>query len=300
MTPLFEETQNALSSIKINDNSLVLSSLQAFYHTIQSQGFAIKYVVEGVERYTLNGIPFPIQTGSYLLSNNTSEGHIEIEQGRNVKGICINLLPELLSEVVGSLQRPDTAFSDHDLGRFFSSHLFLENQYDARYTQVGALLRVLTDDIRYRALQDKDLTMEFFYNIAERLVADQTPIFRQLHTIPSVKAATKKDLCRRLYRGREFMDAYFVNPLTVADTARAACMSEYHFFRLFKLAFGLSPNQYLIQRRLEYGRQLLQKQQCSVSAAAVEAGFSDIYTFSKAYKKYFGVGPSVEKARTGF
>lgn len=292
MIKLFEESQNALNRIKINDNSLVFSSLQEFYDPVKSQGFAIKYVVEGVERYTLNNTLFPVQTGYYLLSNNTSEGHIEIESGRNVKGICITLLPELLAEVVASRQRPDTAFSDQDLGAFFGSHLFLENQYNAQHTQVGALLRQLTQAVRYNTLQENDLTMEFFYLMAEGIVADQIPIFKQLHSIPSIKTATKKDLCRRLNRGREFIETHFSLPLTVADIAQEACMSEYHFFRLFRAAFGTSPTQYLIQKRLEYGRKILQQNHYSVSAAAFEAGFSDIHAFSKAFKKHFGVSPS--------
>jgi AraC family transcriptional regulator len=70
---------NKLDSIKYEDNILVYSSLKEYYHPVKSQGFAVKYVLEGVERYTLNGRKYDIEAGKYLLSNSTTEGYVEIE-----------------------------------------------------------------------------------------------------------------------------------------------------------------------------------------------------------------------------
>jgi AraC-like DNA-binding protein len=143
-----------------------------------------------------------------------------------------------------------------------------------------------------RNLDEGNFNIEFFYACSEKIIADQIPIFKQLQSIPTVKATTKKELYRRISKGKEFIDAYFLSPLTVGTVAKAACMSEYHFFRIFKSVFNLSPNQYLIQKRLEYGLSILQQDKNSVSIAAIEAGFSDIHAFSKAFKMHFGYSPS--------
>jgi AraC family transcriptional regulator len=292
MIRLFNENFNTLDIIKSKDNSLVFSSLSEFYQPVYSNGFSIKYVVEGIERYTLNNRQYPIETGKYLLSNNTMEGNVAIERGKNAKGICINVLPELIAEVVASRQRPDTAFSDADLGRFFTSNLFFENQYNALNTHLGKTLLNLTKAIQLNKISSEDLTIEFFYEISEQIIADQIPIFRQLQAIPSLKSATKKDLYRKLLRGKDFADAYFTNPLTISDIAQEACMSEYHFYRLFKSVFGKSPNQYLIQKRLDFSQSMLQSG-ASVSLTSAESGFVDIHTFSKTFKKHFGVSPTL-------
>lgn len=281
-----------MDSIKYDDNLLVLSSLKGFYHPVKSQGFAIKYVMDGVERYTLNGCRFPVGAGKYLLSNGVSEGHVEIEESRYVNGICINIVPEMLAEVVASRCRPDTAFSDNALGQFFSTGLFLEQQYDAASTHLGAILRQLHTSVLQHEISREAINKEFFYTLSEQIIADQTPIFKQLQAIPSIKAATKKDLYRRVSRGKELIDELFCQPLTVETVAKEACMSEYHFFRLFKSVFGKTPHQYMIQKRLQYAYTLLQTQQASASVAAVESGFADIYAFSKSFKKYFGFAPS--------
>lgn len=292
MVHLSEATQNTLESIRYDDNVLVLSSLKEFYYPIKSQGFAIKYVMDGVERYTLNGSQFPVGPGKYLLSNGAGEGHVEIDERRFVTGICINIVPELLAEIVASRCRPDTAFTDEALGQFFSTSLFLEQQYDAAATHLGAVLCDLHHAILQNDLSREIVNEEFFYTLSEQIIADQTPVFKKLQAIPSIKAVTKKDLYRRVYRGKELIDALFCHPLTVEAIAKEACMSEYHFFRLFKSVFGQSPNQYMIQKRLQYAHTLLQKERASVSVAAIESGFSDIYAFSKSFKKHFGYSPS--------
>lgn len=292
MYQLLTENFNAIDSIKHNDNSIVLSSLREFYQSVRSQGFAIKYVIAGVERYTLNGSRYPIETGKYLLTNCANEGHVEIESRQHVKGICINIVPDMLAEVVASISRPDTAFTDVGLGRFFSSALFLEHCYHANQTKLGKMLLSLQRAIQNNTYQPEDFGTAFFYAISEQIVADQIPIFKQLQVIPSIKSDTKKDLYKRVLRGKEFIDASFAKSMTIRLIAQEASMSEYHFFRLFKVIFGQTPNQYLIEKRLKYAQTLLQKDRTAVSTAAVEAGFADIYSFSKAFKNHFGYSPS--------
>jgi len=292
MIHLFNEHTNALDIIRIKQNSLVFSSLHEYYQPVKSEGFAIKYVVEGVERYRLNNKNYPIETGKYLLTNDTCEGSVEIEGNRNVKGICININPQMIAEVLASKIRPDTADTDSELGQYFTSIHFLENQYSDTQTHLGHLLRALTAKVYTAEVDAENISTELFYAISEKIIEDQIPVFRQLQAIPSLKSATKKDLYRRLHRGKEFIDNSFTIPLSIETIAQEACMSEYHFFRLFKSVFGLSPNQYLIQKRLEHSRNILLQDRYSVSTAAIESGFSDIHSFSKAFKKHFGISPS--------
>lgn len=280
------------NTIEQNENVLIFSSLRTFYHPIQSRGFSIKYVTEGTERYTLDGHKYPIEAGQYLLSNSCVAGYVEIESSKQVKGICINLKPELLTEVVATQQRPDAAFSDLELGQFFGSAFFLENQYNAQQTQLGQLLRALAKAIEQPDFDKETLDMAFFYHLSEKLIADQAPVFKQLRAVPSVKTATKKALYRQVLRGQAMIDACFELPLSIEAVAQEACMSEYHFFRVFKAAFGQTPHQYLTKKRLENGLLLLQQDRNSVYDVAIQSGFFDIYSFSKAFKKHFGFAPS--------
>lgn len=288
---LFSDSKLVSQYYRCGNNVFNVSSLHEFYHPIGTMDFAIKYVMEGTERYVINKQPYDVVSGSYLLLNGAKEGHVEIDSKKDVKGICIYISPVLITEIVASLQRPDTAYADPMLASFFYTDHFLENQYRSDYTFLGKKMQQLGASVQKNQLSNEVVDMEFFYSISEQLIADQVQVFKQLQTIPTVKPATRRDLYRRIVRGREFMDACYTMPLTIGDIAKQSMMSEYHFFRLFKKVFGISPHKYLLGKRLDAGRQLLQQQQ-SVSATAVECGFADIHSFSKAFKSHFGITPS--------
>jgi AraC family transcriptional regulator len=74
--------------------------------------------------------------------------------------------------------------------------------------------------------------------------------------------------------------------------AAAAHLSVYHFARQFKRATGLPPHQYVIMRRVERAKQLLQGgTDLSLAEVAAGAGFSDQSQFSHHFKRLVGVTP---------
>jgi AraC family transcriptional regulator len=71
-----------------------------------------------------------------------------------------------------------------------------------------------------------------------------------------------------------------------------ARLSVYHFARQFKVATGLSPHQYVILRRVERARQLLQSSaDLSLAEVGAHAGFSDQSQFTHHFKRLLGVTP---------
>ena len=74
--------------------------------------------------------------------------------------------------------------------------------------------------------------------------------------------------------------------------AAVAHLSPYHFARQFKAASGLPPHQYVIMRRVERAKQLLQAgTELSLAEVAAHAGFSDQSQFSHHFKRLVGVTP---------
>ena len=103
--------------------------------------------------------------------------------------------------------------------------------------------------------------------------------------------STKKELLRRLLQGRDFIDDNVLKNPGIAEIVQHCNMSPFHFFRSFKQAFGCSPYQYIITKRLEYAQSLIRTGHSFTSIAA-QCGFADLFTFSKAFKKLYGVSPS--------
>ena len=277
-------------------NAIDFSAFRELRVQLPFKNFSVKYVVEGCEHYTLNGHRYSVRAGQYLLANQFTEGFVEIESAQPVKGMCISLAPQLMMEAVASHLQPGTPYPDLALDRFFSTPDFLENQYAADLTNAGKMLRHIERQGTHwpdtTALSaPAALTKELCFDLAGRIVADHVPVFRQLQAIKSVKFATRKDLFRRIANGKEYLDAHFAEPLDVATAARAGCLSEYHFFRLFKAVHGLSPYRYILRKRLEKAVDRLREGRVSLAGIAEESGFADIHAFSKAFKNGMGVSP---------
>jgi AraC family transcriptional regulator len=80
--------------------------------------------------------------------------------------------------------------------------------------------------------------------------------------------------------------------LTLARMAEAAHLSAYHFARRFKAATGLAPHHYVISRRIERARELLEREpELSLVEIAARIGFSDQSQFSHHFKRVVGVTP---------
>ena len=91
---------------------------------------------------------------------------------------------------------------------------------------------------------------------------------------------------------REFMEANFAKPLDIKDYAFLTGRSVSSFRRDFKAQFGgISPKQWLIERRLERAGELLASQKMSISEVVLEIGFDDIPHFIKTFGQKFGVPP---------
>ena len=89
----------------------------------------------------------------------------------------------------------------------------------------------------------------------------------------------------------KYVDLHLADPtLTVSRLAEICCISTVYFDRLFKRELFETPISYIIRRRMETARDMLAEHR-SVGETASAVGYSDIYQFSRAFKKFYGVSP---------
>lgn len=79
--------------------------------------------------------------------------------------------------------------------------------------------------------------------------------------------------------------------ISVTNLAKLCGISESYLRRLFIACLGVSPVEYMRQRRLAFAKELLESGECSVSFAASSAGFNDISYFSREFKKFYKISP---------
>jgi AraC-like DNA-binding protein len=102
---------------------------------------------------------------------------------------------------------------------------------------------------------------------------------------------------RHLLRAKDLADARYGEPLGVPDMAREARLSPAHFSREFRRAFGESPHQYLLTRRLERAAALLRTTDWSVADICFAVGLSSVGSFTTSFGRMFGASPTAYRAR---
>jgi AraC-like DNA-binding protein len=101
---------------------------------------------------------------------------------------------------------------------------------------------------------------------------------------------------RHLLRAKDLADARNREPLDVTTLARAAKLSPAHFSREFKRAFGESPHQYLLNRRLERAAALLRTTDRSVADICFTVGLRSVGSFTTSFGRMFGMTPTEYRA----
>lgn len=117
------------------------------------------------------------------------------------------------------------------------------------------------------------------------------PALEQLNRLSSVKLSTRVELYKRLRIATEYVEEHLHLNLDLDTIAEAACLSKFHFIRIFKEAYGQTPRQYIIAKRLERARELLLNSEKSFCDICQEVGLKDASTFGRLFKKTFGTTP---------
>lgn len=104
------------------------------------------------------------------------------------------------------------------------------------------------------------------------------------------------DLLRRLLRAKDRMDAASEEEWPVERLARISCISEAHFARSFKEAFGVPPHRYLLTRRIERAMALLRETELPITEIAFRTGWKSLGTFGRIFRDITGKNPSEIRA----
>jgi AraC-like DNA-binding protein len=101
---------------------------------------------------------------------------------------------------------------------------------------------------------------------------------------------------RHLLRAKDLADARYRELLDVKALARAAHLSPAHFSREFRRAFGESPHQYLLTRRLERAAALLRNTDRGVADICLNVGLRSVGSFTTSFGRAFGLSPTAYRA----
>jgi AraC family transcriptional regulator len=234
---------------------------------------------------------FSIEAGNFMIASKQPDVKAYFPTNRQVKSICVDIVPDIISDAFTILTaRNDCKLDNYMCGYFEHPNFFESVNSLKKAPAISAKLKRLLESIQVGS-QDTLLDREWFLDLAEKLILHQHGNYLSLNGIYSVKLQTKKQILRRLSIGKEYMDDCFLFINSVAEVANKCYLSEFHFFRSFKQAYGITPYKYLLRKRLEYAMSLFRQEDFTSETVALSCNFADTCTFSKAFKREFGITP---------
>jgi AraC-like DNA-binding protein len=115
-------------------------------------------------------------------------------------------------------------------------------------------------------------------------------------TVKPSAAQQLEDLVR-LRQVRDRIDREYAQPLDVEALARGVHLSSGHLSRAFRRTYGESPYSYLMTRRIERAKALLDRGDLSVTEVCFAVGCSSLGTFSTRFTELVGMPPSAYRRR---
>lgn len=170
-----------------------------------------------------------------------------------------------------------------------------DNFFFANINLLSLVLRSVpeADYLHYRILKNRFRT--------EKLVLDTLVIdflYCVLNIISDKRLQYTGDGRLRKYhmaaieRAKDYMHGNLSGDISLKDIAGEACISMFHFSRLFKEATSFSPLQYLLQVRLKHAGLLLKNTALSISEVAAAAGFKKPERFATTFRQTFHTAPN--------
>lgn len=285
-----EENKLALNKPQGTD-VVYYSELNDWYTCNAFRSFSLKYVVDKCIYYRVGNKEHVVHGGNFLLACQQPGVNAYFDSKDTVKSICIDICPATVAEALTILitrQNPDF---DNYLAHHFATPEFFEVVCPVGSATFGHKLNELM-----RAISNQQASQlvdkEWFLDLAEQIIFHEYGNYLSLSGIQSVKPGTRKEILRRLTIAKQYMNDDYLHIGEINQVAAHCNMSEFHFFRSFKQAFGTSPYQYLLHKRLELARNLILAGDSSITAIASHCNFPDLFTFSKAFRRHYGVAPS--------
>ncbi len=256
--------------------SSVAISLQHENYCFHSQKCVIIFAPATSAHVKIDHRKFDLHRAQFLLVNSGRE--VEILPSAEGPGVLVVMLDMAQADA-----RRKAALTTLGATRTYAKMELCEQVYDAEESCLGrALLKVTGVHATHSEAQE---------SWEELLWKQQAEVFEELQRLTSAKLSTRKELYLRLCEAKRYMLDHLDEHLNLDTLAQVACLSKYHFIRLFKEVYDQTPRQYLIALRLERASELLTESSMSFHDICHEVGLKDSSSFGRLFKRSFGATP---------
>ena len=248
---------------------------------------SIKCSMKGQENFRVSGGNYKVTAGEYLIVNEGQECSSYIENEAETFSIYFD--SKFANDALKEMITPSDKMLNYSFKPNNHPVQFFEKLYAHNNTLTPVIMKLrLASKVNY---EDEAFIKEQFYELLEKLMIVHRDLYSEIEKLPPVKLSTKTELYKRICRAKEFIDSSFTKDLTLESIAKEACLSQYHFLRIFKSVYKKTPHRYLTEKRIEKAMSLLFQTEMSITEICFEIGFESVSSFSWLIKNTFGMSP---------
>ena len=239
----------------------------------EHRSFCVAAVTSGTFRYRTRQGTAMLAPGAILLGNPRACYECGHEHGAGDRCLSFHFSPAYLERVVADLpgvQRLGFA--------------------DPRLPPLPALAPLLAEAEAARETGDGDAFEELGLRMAGAVAAAASG------SSTAARTPSRRDQ-KRVAETVRLIELNADRPLSLSELADGAATSPFHFLRTFRRIVGMTPYQFLLRTRLHRAAVRLRSSDAAISAIAFDAGFSDLSTFNRRFRREMGEAPGAYRAR---
>lgn len=279
-----------MSGVPINPPASQLGSVNAVLHGRSSRyesrfagALSVKGVISGSATWQTDAGHYEIVPGSVLLIHEDEEYTVSVDALRPVETFCFFFRTGFVEDAWRASLTSSAALLDTDARAprvMFAERLHFN----------GAIV----DELQraYERMRDGLPLEESFYSAAMHLVRARVELDARTSRLPALRVSTRDELARRVAIGTSYLHANLHRAISIADAAREACLSPFHFHRLFASFHGMTPHRYLTRLRIAHARALLRSDDRSIADVATACGFESLGSFTTLFTRNVGTSPA--------
>lgn len=261
------------------------------YYPYNGGSLTVIYFREGAGQLIIDGEKTSIGNHKFIVANPYSDWEYINNENKEIDVLSFVLSEEMVSNFLYGSITPNLGLLDNPYASLRKDFFFTKQTFDARHYASGRVLsRIYTN-----SNQDHyplSCPKEIAFDVLESIFDDQLKANKLVQKVKANKTSTQKEVFKRILTAYEYIVSNTDRQISIKELSLVSALSEFHLYRSFKYIFGRSPHQFMIYQRMKKAKFLLEKKQLKASEVACTMNFPDLSTFSKLYKKTYGVSPS--------
>jgi AraC family transcriptional regulator len=250
--------------------------------------------IKGDGYCSVEGRKLRVDEEVYFISNKGQEYTLQIENNEPAETFNIHFSTQLLDEYLFALNHKDEHLLQNISGRETTNFYNKLYRKDERFNQI---INTIYRKGNTGELTDL-MTEELLSSLLHHILDQQELIQRDIDSIDTIKAATREEIYSRLTAAVDYIYSFYNKDIKLDELATVACMSKFHFLRLFKEVYKATPHQYITGVRMKKAADLLRKTELSVTEISWLVGYDDAGSFGRAFHQYYGQRPQAYRGRT--